>query len=180
MFLLVLWSVPAFAQAPAKTVIHDAVEAELLLGKHLFTSLGLERDLHYTRYGESVIYKKDGVYYMYAGQIRFHETREEPYRGGGYIIAKGTITEIKHKEFVFEGVIETQTLQGHEWYPCVRTGRFMFSRDHDDETQYEHDVDFWRYNNGSEDYKRCDPRSDYLGIDMYVDDILHVYNFTDP
>ncbi len=126
---------------PTKTVIHDQAEAELLLGKHLFTEAGLTSGgtIHaYEVFGRAKISDDNGTYRVTGKQ----EERWDGHRGEealyGYVTLEGIITEINTLSFIFEGDVETysesvphERTQGLEYIqgPSTRRGQFIFSRE---------------------------------------------------
>ena len=158
------------ATSPDKTVIHDKEEAEILLGRHAFTSYRLG---DYDATGESpaqaaIVYEENALYYMAAGYNVFDESKNEPHWGGGSIFLKGIITEIHDKGFTFEGSVDTNYFFNGKWYPCARTGAFKFTRDLDAESRSDHKDDFWRLHYKNPSDEGCNEDSDTSSIDMKV------------
>lgn len=123
LFLAVFFiCLPVHAQK-FETKIHDKNEAELLLGRHLFSTQTISQ--FYTYFGEAHIQNKDGIYYLQAKHKKANNSdiSNDPL----YIIMKGSILEISDLSFKFKGEIEL-------FYPvfmdkpCFQKGVFKFSR----------------------------------------------------
>lgn len=149
LFLFVaLGAFPAAAE-PAKTVIEDQAEAELLLGKHLFADPKISYVGNmgsYSNFGQAVITRKEGIFSLEAD---FECYSQQPFSyfepKGGYINLKGHISSITKNKFVLKGSINFFYLPSSSGKSrgrlCEKTGEFTFSRQHD----YPEDIDkdFW-------------------------------------
>lgn len=179
---LILFSSSALAaeQNTVRTVIHDEAEAELLLGRHPITTPGFWPFGSSIVKGQSVIYEKDGVYFMYGGQVGFFEVKGAQPWGGDHLILKGTLTKIHEKGFIFDGIVTTEVLDNNEWTACIRQGQFEFSRDFtvdaisDKEYEdYSYGEDFW---SSVKTPKAYDPQgrdcSSHHASDIYSIDVM--------
>lgn len=148
-FIVCCLSTPARAEQPAKTVIEDQAEAELLLGKHLFADPKISYVGNmgsYSNYGQAIITRKEGIFSLEAD---FECYSQQPFSyfepKGGYISLKGYISSITKSKFVLKGSINFFYLPGSSGKSrgrfCEKTGEFTFSRQHD----YPEDIDkdFW-------------------------------------
>jgi len=188
-FVLILFSSSAFAELdPVKTIIHDKAEAELLLGRHPITTPSFWPFGGSIVKGQSVIYRKDGVYYMHGGQVSFFEVKGALPWGGAHLILKGTITEIYEKGFVFDGIVTSEVLDNNEWVTCTRQGRFEFTRDipTEDYTDKEHEdytygEDFWRNTTNPKAYDPLgrDCSSHYASDTRFIDMMVRSLGFVD-
>jgi hypothetical protein len=98
-FLIVLLlAAPALAEPP-KTVIEDQAEADLLLGRHLFTSPALATAnlvSTFVNFGEAKIYKKSETFYIEADHTCYQRIPRYPKEiKGGYVRITGKILKIK-------------------------------------------------------------------------------------
>ncbi len=138
LFLFVaLGAFPAAAE-PAKTVIEDQAEAELLLGRHLFTEWYLNNNaLTSTKmlFGEAVITEKDGHYRLDAShECYWRHPRYYKEPEGGYIKVAGDIVAIRKKEFLLQGRVQVYHMpytsgNGDKPVRCEVKGEFTFVND---------------------------------------------------
>lgn len=133
---LFLSPAPALAESP-KTLIEDQAEAELLLGRHLFTSSNLATsDLFsdYVNFGEATIYKQGENFFIEADHSCYQRIPRYP-QGieGGYVRLKGKIVTIKKDEFTFRGRLSGYKRPPYnagrtEPFDCSLEETFTFSR----------------------------------------------------
>ncbi len=138
LFLFVaLGAFPAAAE-PAKTVIEDQAEAELLLGKHMFTKWYLQNNILASErilLGEALITKKDGSYLLDAyHECYWRAPRYPKSPEGGYVKVKGDILKIADYEFSMRGHISIMHIPftgaaGKNTFRCDVDGVFTFLRD---------------------------------------------------
>lgn len=125
----------AYAEEPAKTVVHDKVEAQILLGTHLFTESSLSVPQYttvYTDFGSAQILNVNGVYKI-SGQHEIYRPgyKKPDFVDGGFIKIEGVITSIKADEFTVDGTLDfqkTNSLKDFPGYHCQKTSPLIFSR----------------------------------------------------
>lgn len=134
---LILPAAPAMAEPP-KTVIEDQAEADLLLGKHLFTEWYLDNNaLTSTKmlFGTAVISEKDGHYRLDAShECYWRHPRYYNDPQGGYIKVAGDILTIRKKEFSMRGRVQVYHMpytsaNGGKPVRCQVDGDFIFEND---------------------------------------------------
>lgn len=131
LFFLLLWCSVAIAMEPQKTVIEDPAEAQLLLGRHVFSDhahFKLESYWQETRFGDAIITNWGDDVYIITGR---HEYRSQDpctkYPNiGGFVQLSGTITSITHNAFQIRGIISG----AYDWDEThyQEEGVFTFSR----------------------------------------------------
>jgi hypothetical protein len=96
---------------PARTRVDDPQAKALLLGEHPFTLQWIDG-----KPGKATVVEKDGLLTV-EGEQR---------RGGDWVTIKGAILEVKSKQFVFQGRVESRVSHLAAGKPCAHEGRLTF------------------------------------------------------
>jgi hypothetical protein len=172
--MLVSW--PVMAQetkspAPAKTIIEDQAEADLLLGRHLFTSSNLQNTAFLSfvdEFGDAIIANNDGVYTIKADHSCYYRKPRYPkYIEGGYIRINGHITKISKNTFTIQGTLDSFedanfSKDDGRVEKCLIDTEIIFTREVDPESE---DTDFeehWQVQNTDHLWESCNEQALYL------------------
>jgi hypothetical protein len=136
-FIVLILTAPALAEPP-KTVIEDQAEADLLLGRHIFTKWYLDNNALTSEkllLGEAYISEKNGHYFLDANhECYWRAPRYPKSANGGYVKAKGDILNIADHKFSMRGHISVMHIPftgagGRNTFRCDVDGIFTFLRD---------------------------------------------------
>lgn len=111
---LVLGGLQISVLGQSKTVIKNARAKQMLLGKHKFSLQWISWDY----FGTATVTERGGVLYL-KGEQRSR-------KGNDFVRIDGIITEVRAREFVFDGKIITQVASINNGEPCERSGEMLF------------------------------------------------------
>jgi len=163
------------APPPAKTIIEDQAEADLLLGRHLFTQFRLSYTFvgDESEFGEAIITKNDGVYTIKADHSCYFRTPRYPkYIEGGYIRIQGEITKIENQRFTIKGTLNALydsdfAKDDGRIEKCAIETKMVFSRQKDPENLDlpEGDLPYWSLENVDDIWGFC---KEQINFPIYI------------